>query len=101
MNLHSDTWVAGKDYTAAPTCTTCHMGAAGKVPTTHDVGLRNAWSLNTPVSMRQYLVVLDDGSKLELPPTREAAQARQRTREGRRHHRQGQGRGDAGAAAAR
>ncbi|WP_295886790.1 multiheme c-type cytochrome [uncultured Thiohalocapsa sp.] len=67
MNLHADTWVAGKDYTAAPTCVTCHMGAAGKVPATHDVGLRNAWSLNTPVSERQYLVVLDDGSKLELP----------------------------------
>ena len=67
MNLGSDTWIAGQDYTAAPTCVTCHMGAAGKVPATHDVGLRNAWSLNTPVSQRQYLVVLEDGSKLELP----------------------------------
>jgi hydroxylamine dehydrogenase len=67
MNLDADQWVAGKDYTAAPTCVTCHMGAAGKLPSTHDVGLRNAWSLNTPVSERQYLVVLDDGSKLELP----------------------------------
>ncbi|WP_462328769.1 multiheme c-type cytochrome [Thiohalocapsa halophila] len=67
MNLHADTWVAGQDYTAAPTCVTCHMGAAGKVPATHDVGMRNAWALNTPVSQRQYLVVLDDGSKLELP----------------------------------
>jgi hypothetical protein len=67
MNLDAATWVAGKDYTAAPTCVTCHMGAAGKLPSTHDVGMRNAWSLNTPVSERQYLVVLDDGSKLELP----------------------------------
>jgi hydroxylamine dehydrogenase len=67
MNLGADTWVAGKDYTAAPTCVTCHMGAAGKVPATHDVGLRNAWNLNTPVSKQQYLVVLEDGSKLELP----------------------------------
>ena len=69
MNLNADTWVAGQDYTAAPTCVTCHMGAAGKIPTTHDVGMRNAWSLNTPVSQRQYLVVLEDGSKLELPAT--------------------------------
>ncbi|MBK1703820.1 hypothetical protein CKO40_04490 [Halochromatium glycolicum] len=69
MNLHADTWVAGKDYTAAPTCTTCHMGAAGKIPTTHDVGLRNAWTLNQPVSYQQYLVLLADGSKLELPAT--------------------------------
>jgi hypothetical protein len=67
MNLHADTWVAGQDYTAAPTCTTCHMGAAGKIPTTHDVGLRNAWNLNQPVSYQQYLVVFEDGSKLELP----------------------------------
>ena len=67
MNLGADSWIAGQDYTAAPTCVTCHMGAAGKVPATHDVGLRNAWSLNTPVSEQQYLVVLDDGSKLELP----------------------------------
>lgn len=67
MNLDADEWIAGRDYTAAPTCVTCHMGAAGKLPATHDVGLRNAWSLNTPVSEQQYLVILDDGSKLELP----------------------------------
>ncbi len=72
MNLNGDTWVAGQDYTAAPTCVTCHMGAAGKIPTTHDVGMRNAWSLNTPVSRQQYLVVLDDGDKLELPATEKA-----------------------------
>ncbi|WP_246156307.1 multiheme c-type cytochrome [Thiohalocapsa marina] len=67
MNLDSDSWVAGVNYTAAPTCVTCHMGAAGKIPATHDVGMRNAWSLNSPVSQRQYLIVLEDGSKLELP----------------------------------
>jgi len=72
MNLHADTWVAGRDYTAAPTCTTCHMGAAGKLPTTHDVGLRNAWNLNQPVSYQQYLVLFEDGSKLELPATEKA-----------------------------
>jgi hypothetical protein len=67
MNLDSDSWKAGKDYTAAPTCVTCHMGAAGKIPSTHDVGMRNAWSLNTPVSEQQHLVVFEDGSKRELP----------------------------------
>ena len=67
MNLHADTWVAGKDYSAAPTCATCHMGAAGKLPATHDVGMRNAWNLNTPVSERQHLVVFKDGGKRELP----------------------------------
>ncbi len=72
MNLDSDTWIAGKDYTAAPTCVTCHMGAAGKIPPTHDVGMRNVWSLNTPVSQRQYLVVLEDDAKIELPATEKA-----------------------------
>ncbi|MBK5967818.1 MULTISPECIES: multiheme c-type cytochrome [Thiorhodovibrio] len=67
MNLGADTWIAGQHYTAAPTCVTCHMGAAGKIPSTHDVGMRNAWSLNTPVSVQQYLVVFEDGDKLELP----------------------------------
>jgi len=67
MNLESDSWIAGRDYTAAPTCVTCHMGAAGKIPPTHDVSMRNMWSLNTPVSRRQYLVILEDGDKLELP----------------------------------
>ncbi|PVV15503.1 MAG: hypothetical protein B6D77_01815 [gamma proteobacterium symbiont of Ctena orbiculata] len=67
MALDSDSWIAGKDYVAAPTCVTCHMGAAGKLKANHDVGMRNAWSLNTPVSTKQYLVVFEDGEKLELP----------------------------------
>ncbi len=81
MHLDADTWVAGRDYTAAPTCVTCHMGAAGKLPSTHDVGLRNVWSLNTPVSRRQFLVIFEDGRKMELPaeepaPRRGAEMAR-------------------------
>ena len=27
MNLDADDWVLGEDYTAAPTCSTCHMSA--------------------------------------------------------------------------
>ena len=69
MNLQAPEWVAGRDYSAAPTCVTCHMGAAGKLPSSHDVGMRNAWSLNSPVSRRQLLVVFEDGGKLELPAT--------------------------------
>jgi hypothetical protein len=71
MNLDGDTWIAGKDYSAAPTCATCHMGAAGKLPATHDVSMRNAWNLNTPVSERQYLVIFEDGSKREIPESME------------------------------
>lgn len=67
MNLDGEAWVAGRDYSSAPTCATCHMGAAGKLPATHDVGMRNAWNLNTPISERQYLVVFTDGDKREVP----------------------------------
>jgi hypothetical protein len=72
MNFDSDQWVAGRDYVAAPTCVTCHMGATPSIKPTHDVGLRNAWSLNTPVSEQQYLVVFQDGDKRELPKSRPA-----------------------------
>ena len=71
MNLNGDTWIAGKDYSAAPTCVTCHMGAAGKLPANHDVGMRDAWRLNTPVSERQYLVMFVDGDKRDLPASQE------------------------------
>lgn len=66
MNMDSDSWVAGKDYSAAPTCVSCHMGAAGKMKSTHDVGMRDAWNLNEAVSSKQYLVIFDDGDKREL-----------------------------------
>lgn len=72
MNLHSETWIAGKDYSSAPTCVSCHMGAAGKMPSTHDVGLRDAWNLNSVVSEKQHLVIFEDGDKLDLPASQPA-----------------------------
>lgn len=66
MNLDSDRWMVGKDYSAAPTCVTCHMGAVGKIKSNHDVGMRDAWNLNAPVSEKQYLVIFTDGAKREL-----------------------------------
>jgi hypothetical protein len=53
MNLESDSWVLGKDYNAAPTCATCHMGATRNLPSTHDVGTRLSWTLCPEVSIRQ------------------------------------------------
>jgi hypothetical protein len=52
LNMHKDTWIVGKDYSAAPTCTTCHMGATPKQPSTHDVGARISWTLRPPVSKK-------------------------------------------------
>ncbi len=53
MNLDSKSWVLGKDYSAAPTCATCHMSGhtrnGGRV--THDPGERISWSNRPPVSV--------------------------------------------------
>ncbi|HEC05526.1 MAG TPA: hypothetical protein ENJ12_01620 [Thiolapillus brandeum] len=72
MNLDSDEWVTGKDYSAAPTCVTCHMGAAPGLNATHDVGMRDAWRLNGPVSEKQYLVIFQDGDRRDLPASHAA-----------------------------
>ncbi len=53
LNLSKRSWVVGKDYTAAPTCATCHMGATADQPATHDVGTRLSWSLRPPISKKQ------------------------------------------------
>jgi hydroxylamine dehydrogenase len=53
MNLGSPTWVVGRDYTAAPTCATCHMSATAKQPLSHDVGARISWTLRPVVSKKQ------------------------------------------------
>jgi hypothetical protein len=53
MNLDSGSWVVGVDYTAAPTCATCHMSAAQGLQKTHDVSLRNTWNLKAKVSTRR------------------------------------------------
>ncbi len=53
MNLDSDTWVAGIDYNAAPTCATCHMSAAPGLELSHDVGQRISWTLRPEVSVKK------------------------------------------------
>lgn len=44
MNFHSREWVVGENYSAAPTCATCHMSATRDMPATHDIGKRINWS---------------------------------------------------------
>jgi hydroxylamine dehydrogenase len=53
LNLNGDSWIVGKDYTAAPTCATCHMGATPNQRATHDVGARLSWTLRPPISKKQ------------------------------------------------
>jgi hydroxylamine dehydrogenase len=52
MHLDSESWVLGKDYSAAPTCSTCHMSATATQPVTHDVGARISWTLRPVVSKK-------------------------------------------------
>ena len=52
MNLDSKSWIVGKDYSAAPTCATCHMSATSNQPVTHDVGDRISITLRPVVSVK-------------------------------------------------
>jgi len=52
MNLDSAKWVVGEDYSAAPTCATCHMSRTKDLPVTHDIGDRISWNLRAPVSSK-------------------------------------------------
>jgi hypothetical protein len=48
MALDSSKWIVGEDYTAAPTCATCHMSATATQDISHNIGLRIKWN-NRPV----------------------------------------------------
>ena len=68
-------WVLGRDYSAAPTCATCHISAymtpnGETVANTHDVGERISWTLRPAVSKKQNLVVYEDGYKEDYPDDR-------------------------------
>jgi len=66
MNLDKDVWRAGKDYFTGPTCSSCHMSAAGKLPVTHDVGERISWTLRPPISDKLNMVIYADNSKEDI-----------------------------------
>jgi len=51
MHLDSSKWIVGEDYTAAPTCATCHMSATKNQSVTHDIGLRIKWNNRPAVSV--------------------------------------------------
>ncbi len=52
MNLNSKKWVVGKDYSAAPTCATCHMSATSTQKITHDLGDRISYTLRPVISTK-------------------------------------------------
>ena len=65
-------WVLGEDYSAAPTCATCHIASystpQGKARgNSHDVGERIPWTLRPIISAKLNLVIYEDGSKEDYP----------------------------------
>ncbi len=50
MNIDSPKWIVGEDYTAAPTCATCHMSATKNQDISHNIGLRIKWNNRPPHS---------------------------------------------------
>ncbi len=67
LNIERDKWVVGVDYTAAPTCATCHMSATPDHGVTHDVGERISWTLRPAISTKLNMIVFDDLWKEDLP----------------------------------
>ncbi len=75
MNLDSPKWIVGEDYTAAPTCATCHMSATRALaatedlpatealPVTHDIGMRISWNNRPVMSVRPEV----SDAKMNLP----------------------------------
>jgi hypothetical protein len=68
-------WVLGRDYSAAPTCATCHISAymtpqGPTVANSHDIGERISWTLRPAISTKLNLVIFEDGFKEDYPDTR-------------------------------
>ncbi|NLI17132.1 MAG: hydroxylamine oxidoreductase [candidate division Zixibacteria bacterium] len=72
MNLHSSSWTVGLDYSAAPTCATCHMSPAKDMPLTHDVGSRISWTLRPAVSQKIDAAAIKAGKQVKSWENRRA-----------------------------
>ncbi len=69
-------WILGKDYSAAPTCASCHISSymtpqGIHVENSHDVGERISWTLRPVVSTKLNMVEYEDGFKEDYPHTRD------------------------------
>lgn len=83
MALEKGSWVLGKDYSAAPTCATCHISShltpsGSSKANSHDVGERISWTLRPVISTKLNLVVFTDGFKEDYPDTRPLPQVGQK-----------------------
>ncbi len=53
LDLPAGQWLPGRDYSAGPTCASCHISATANQPPTHDVGARISWTLRPAISTKQ------------------------------------------------
>ncbi len=70
--LKQGSWILGRDYYTAPTCSTCHMGSFVKSngsieQNTHDVGDRISWNLRAPISVKLNRAFFVDGTYTDVP----------------------------------
>ena len=84
LNTDHKAWKPGVDYTAAPSCATCHMSATRTQGVTHDVGERISWTLRPVVSTKLNMIVFDDLSakktgRTALPCRKSATRSKART----------------------
>jgi len=76
-------WVLGKDYTQAPTCSTCHMGPVAPksnysgLALTHEVGARISWTLRPKVSIQPKGIIRNDGKVILKEPAQRRADMKQ------------------------
>jgi len=74
LNKAGGEWVLGKDYSQAPTCSSCHMGPVAPksnykgLDLTHEVGARISWTLRPKVSIKPKGIVTDDGKVILKEP---------------------------------
>ena len=60
-------WVLGEDYSAAPSCSSCHLGPVAAhgnyapMAMTHDVGARISWTLRPKISIQPGGIVDESG----------------------------------------
>ena len=74
VNLESEKWIAGEDYSAGPTCATCHMSATENQPVTHSIGMRISWNNRPAVSIRPE----EADAKMGLPTAKVGWQTRRK-----------------------
>jgi hydroxylamine dehydrogenase len=52
LGLPAGEWLPGRDYSAGPTCASCHVSATPGQGVTHDVGARISWTLRPAISTK-------------------------------------------------